>query len=222
MGETGPLDPAVERNFQETLALLERLGAAIEEIDLPHLPHAVAVYYILAPSEASSNLGRYDGVRYGLRVDPGEGIETMFKRTREAGFGAEVKRRIMLGTFALSAGYKDAYYDRAMAIRALLRRDFARAFERVDLILMPTSPVPAFRLGERIADPLQMYLVDAFTLPVNLAGLPAISLPSGFTAEGLPLGVQMIADRFAEDRLLAAARTFERAGDHHRRRPPLP
>jgi aspartyl-tRNA(Asn)/glutamyl-tRNA(Gln) amidotransferase subunit A len=217
----GQMDAEVARQFQDNLKTLESLGAEPVEVSLPHLEYAIAVYYILAPSEASSNLGRYDGVRYGLRADGGGDLESLYKKTREAGFGPEVKRRIMLGTFALSAGYYDAYYNRAMKIRELLRRDFARAFAEVDLIALPTSPVPAFKLGEKLNDPLQMYLVDAFTLPANLAGLPGISIPGGFTAAGLPLGFQLIADHFAEEHLLQAAKAFEDATEHHRRRPKL-
>jgi len=216
----GQIDAEVARQFQDNLSTLRALGAETVEVSLPRLEYAIAVYYILAPSEASSNLGRYDGVRYGLRQD-GSDLESLYKKTREAGFGAEVKRRIMLGTFALSAGYYDAYYNRAMRIRELLRADFAQAFARVHLIALPTSPVPAFRLGEKLDDPLQMYLVDAFTLPVNLAGLPAISVPGGFTASGLPLGLQLVAGHFAEERLLQAAQAFQEATDYHRRRPVL-
>jgi len=175
------------------------------------------VYYILAPSEASSNLGRYDGVRYGVRAAPDGGLQEMFQRTREEGFGAEVKRRIMLGTFALSAGYYDAYYLRAMRIREQLRADFAQ----VDLIACPAAPIAAFKLGEKLDDPLQMYLVDAFTLPVNLAGLPGISVPGGFTPGGLPVGLQLIAPHFQEPALLQAAHAFEQATEHHTRRPAL-
>jgi len=179
------------------------------------------VYYILAPSEASSNLGRYDGIRYGQRSNKATNLREVYQRSREEGFGPEVKRRIMVGTFALSAGYYDAYYGRAMRIRELLRADFQSVFEKVELIASPTSPVPAFKLGERVQDPMQMYLVDAFTLPVNLAGLPGISIPGGFTREGLPLGLQLIAPHFAEESLLQAAHAFENATDFHTRRPKL-
>ena len=215
------MDPEVSRQFADNLKTLEDLGAELVEVSLPHLEYAIAVYYILAPAEASSNLGRYDGVRYGLRTGAEQGLEAMYKATREAGFGPEVKRRIMLGTFALSAGYYDAYYAKAMKIRGLLRRDFIRAFQEVELIALPTSPVPAFKLGEKLADPLQMYLVDAFTLPANLAGLPGISVPGGFTAGGLPLGFQLLAGDFQEEKLISAAKAFEDATGHHKRRPPL-
>ncbi len=219
--ERDDMDPEVSRQFADNLKTLEDLGAELVEVSLPHLEYAIAVYYILAPSEASSNLGRYDGVRYGLRTGAEQGLEAMYKATREAGFGPEVKRRIMLGTFALSAGYYDAYYAKAMKIRGLLRRDFIRAFQEVELIALPTSPVPAFKLGEKLADPLQMYLVDAFTLPANLAGLPGISVPGGFTTGGLPLGFQLLAGDFQEEKLISAAKAFEDATGHHKRRPPL-
>jgi aspartyl-tRNA(Asn)/glutamyl-tRNA(Gln) amidotransferase subunit A len=216
------LDAAVRDTFARNVRTLEELGAELREVSLPSLDYGISVYYILAPSEASSNLGRYDGVRFGPRAG-GEGpLREMFARTREQGFGPEVKRRIMLGTFALSAGYYDAYYLRAMRIRELLREDFARAFGQVELIACPTSPVPAFKLGERLDDPLRMYMVDAFTLPANLAGLPGISVPGGFTADGLPLGLQLIAPHFREEVLLQAAHAFEQATDHHLRRPVLP
>jgi aspartyl-tRNA(Asn)/glutamyl-tRNA(Gln) amidotransferase subunit A len=217
----GRIDAEVSRQFQDNLKTLESLGARTVEISLPHLDYAIAVYYILAPSEASSNLGRYDGVRFGLRETGDGSLEAQYKRTREAGFGAEVKRRVMLGTFALSAGYYDAYYNRAMKIRELLRRDFARSFAEVDLIALPTSPVPPFKIGAVVDDPLQMYLMDAFTLPVNLAGLPGISLPGGFTASGLPLGFQLVGAHFEEEKLLRAAKAFEDATEHHKRRPKL-
>jgi aspartyl-tRNA(Asn)/glutamyl-tRNA(Gln) amidotransferase subunit A len=218
----GNIEPSVAAAFAEDVRVLEGLGASVQEVSLPSLDYAIAVYYILAPSEASSNLGRYDGVRYGPRSEHGGSLRAMFERTREQGFGPEVKRRIMLGTFALSAGYYDAYYLRAMRIREQLRADFARAFTSVELIACPPSPMPAFKLGEKLDDPLQMYLVDAFTLPVNLAGLPGIALPGGFTPEGLPLGLQLIAPHFQEAALLQAAHAFEGATEYHLRRPALP
>jgi aspartyl-tRNA(Asn)/glutamyl-tRNA(Gln) amidotransferase subunit A len=218
--EQGQPEPEVSAAFAANLKTLEGLGAETVEISLPSLSYAIAVYYILAPCEASSNLGRYDGVRYGLRVQDG-GLLEQYTHTREQGFGPEVKRRIILGTFALSSGYYDAYYVRAMKIRRMLRRDFEQAFGKVDLIASPTSPVPAFKLGERLADPLQMYLVDAYTLPANLAGLPALSVPGGFTRAGLPLGLQLMAPHFAEERLLQAAHAFESATPYHERRPTL-
>jgi aspartyl-tRNA(Asn)/glutamyl-tRNA(Gln) amidotransferase subunit A len=217
----GELDGEVAGAFQGNLGTLQELGAEVVEISLPSLEFAITVYYILAPSEASSNLGRYDGVRYGPRNEEAGNVRELFRVTREAGFGPEVKRRIMLGTFALSAGYYDAYYGRAQQIRAMLRGDFEKAFEQVDLIASPTSPVPPFKLGEKLDDPLQMYLVDAFTLPCNLAGLPGISIPGGFTEGGLPLGLQLMAPHWREQWLLEAAHAFEQATDYHTRRPPL-
>jgi aspartyl-tRNA(Asn)/glutamyl-tRNA(Gln) amidotransferase subunit A len=217
----GGVDPGVAETFAQNVRRVQELGAEVREVSLPSLDYAIGVYYILAPSEASSNLGRYDGVRYGQRRGEQGGLREMFQRTREEGFGAEVKRRIMLGTFALSAGYYDAYYLRAMRIREQLREDFRRAFTEVDLIACPPAPLPAFKLGEKLDDPLQMYLTDAFTLPVNLAGLPGISIPGGFTAEGLPLGLQFIAPHFQESALLQAAHAFEQATDFHTRRAPL-
>jgi aspartyl-tRNA(Asn)/glutamyl-tRNA(Gln) amidotransferase subunit A len=217
----GGVDPGVAETFAQNVRRVQELGAEVREVSLPSLDYAIGVYYILAPSEASSNLGRYDGVRYGQRRGEQGGLREMFQRTREEGFGAEVKRRIMLGTFALSAGYYDAYYLRAMRIREQLREDFRRAFTEVDLIACPPAPLPAFKLGEKLDDPLQMYLTDAFTLPVNLAGLPGISIPGGFTAEGLPLGLQFIAPHFQEPALLQAAHAFEQATDFHTRRAPL-
>ncbi|HKI98495.1 MAG TPA: Asp-tRNA(Asn)/Glu-tRNA(Gln) amidotransferase subunit GatA [bacterium] len=217
----GGVEAVVAETFQANVKQLEALGAEVREVSLPSLDYGIAVYYILAPSEASSNLGRYDGVRYGPRSEQGSNLRDMFRRTREEGFGPEVKRRIMLGTFALSAGYYDAYYLRAMRIREQLRADFQRAFADVDLIACPPAPMPAFKLGEKLDDPLQMYLVDAFTLPVNLAGLPGISVPGGFTPEGLPLGLQLIAPHFQEAALLQAAHAFEQSTDYHTRRPPL-
>lgn len=216
----GGADAEVTAAFAANLKTLADLGAEAVEVSLPSLDYAIAVYYVLAPCEASSNLGRYDGVRYGLRVEDGNLLD-QYMQTRERGFGPEVKRRIMLGTFALSSGYYDAYYVRAMKMRRMLRRDFDEAFKRVDLIASPVSPVPAFKLGERLADPLQMYLIDAYTLPANLAGLPAISVPGGFTKSGLPLGLQLMAPHFAEERLLQASHAFEAATPHHIRRPTL-
>ena len=215
------LQPAVAEAFSDNVDTLRALGAEVETVSLPSLEYAIAVYYILAPSEASSNLGRYDGVRFGPRTAGAKNMRQLFARTRQEGFGPEVKRRIMLGTFALSAGYYDAYYLRAMRIREMLRADFAKAFGQVDLIACPTSPAPAFKLGEKTGDPLLMYMVDAFTLPANLAGVPAVSVPGGFSPEGLPLGLQLMATHFAEGELLRAAHAFESATEHHRRRPEL-
>ncbi len=202
------VDPAVAAGVGAALDGLADAGAELRELSMPHTAHAVATYYVLAPAEASSNLARFDGVRYGLRVE-GRDLRGMYGATRDAGFGPEVKRRILLGTFALSAGYAAAFYGRAQRARTLIAQDFARAFESVDLLVTPTSPVPAFELGARRDDPLAMYLADACTLPASLAGVPALSLPAGATAAGLPIGLQLIAPPFAEARLLAAAAGLE-------------
>jgi aspartyl-tRNA(Asn)/glutamyl-tRNA(Gln) amidotransferase subunit A len=189
-------------------------------VSLPHTEYGLAAYYVIAPAEASSNLARYDGVKYGLRATGGKDLIDMYAKTRAAGFGDEVKRRIMLGTYALSAGYYDAYYGRALKVRTLVRRDFQEAFERVNLIAAPTTPGVAFKLGEK-ADPLSMYLNDVLTIPVNLAGLPGISVPAGFTGGGLPIGLQLIGRAFDEATVLRAAHAYERATDWHTRRPSL-
>ncbi|HEX6839632.1 MAG TPA: Asp-tRNA(Asn)/Glu-tRNA(Gln) amidotransferase subunit GatA [Polyangia bacterium] len=196
---------------------LEVLGGHEKPIELPHTDYGIAAYYIIATAEASSNLARYDGVRYGLRV-AGDSLGAMYAKTRAAGFGAEPKRRIILGTYALRSGYYDAYYLRAQKVRTLIRRDFEEAFKQVDIIVAPTAPTVAFKIGEKASDPLQMYLNDVFTIPVNLAGLPAISSPGGF-ADGLPVGLQLIAPPLQEERLFAVAGAFQRATDWHTRRP---
>jgi len=200
---------------------LEALGATVDQVSLPHSEYAVATYYLIATAEASSNLARYDGTRYGLRVDRGAGLRDMYQETRAAGFGDEVKRRILLGTYALSAGYYDAYYLKAQQVRTLIRRDFERAFERCDALVTPTTPTTAFRLGEKTTDPLAMYLSDIFTISVNLAGLPGISLPCGFDAQGLPIGLQIVGKPFDEPTVLRAAHAYEQATEWHRRRPVL-
>ncbi|MBA3532129.1 MAG: Asp-tRNA(Asn)/Glu-tRNA(Gln) amidotransferase subunit GatA [Ardenticatenales bacterium] len=212
------LHPEVARSVQAAIQKFEGLGATVREIALPMSRYAIPIYYILAPAEASANLARYDGVRYGLRVGGADEIFEMLARNREAGFGPEVKRRIMLGTYALSAGYQDAYYKKAQSARTLLKEEFDRAFEQVDLIIGPTAPSPAFRLGEHANDPLAMYLEDIYTIPVNLAGLPAISLPCGFAGE-LPIGLQLIAPAWQEERLLGAAYRYEQATEWHKQRP---
>ena len=217
---TEGLDPQVEALVRRAIRVLEEQGAEIREVCLPHTAYAVATYYLIAPAEASSNLARYDGVKYGLRVEGGDLIDT-YRKTRAQGFGAEVKRRIMLGTYALSAGYYDAYYLRALRVRRLIAQDFRAAFETVDVIACPTTPTAAFRLGEKIHDPLQMYLNDIFTIPANLAGLPGISVPCGFTDQGLPVGLQLLAAPFAESVLLRAAYAYEQAAALPPRRPPL-
>lgn len=237
------LDPEVERAVREAVDVYRSLGASVSEISLPHGKYAVAVYYIIAPCEASGNLARYDGVHYGRRADEekivaeleaqrrelraagrrdeAEALESplvrMYRRSRSEGFGPEVKRRIMLGTYALSAGYYDAYYLKALRVRRLIREDFDRAFEKVDLIAGPVTPTPAFRIGEKVDNPLAMYLFDLYTVSANLAGVPGISVPCGFTAGGLPIGLQLQAPHFAEERLLRGAQMYQAATDWHRR-----
>ncbi len=205
----GGVEPGVEREVRGALARLERGGAALVEISLPHTRYGIGAYYLIATAEASSNLARYDGVRYGLRAREPRGLAEMYAESRRRGLGAEPKRRIMLGTFALSAGYHDAYYTRAQQVRTLIRRDFDAAFERCDVVAGPVSPGPAFRLGERSSDPLQMYLADVFTITCNLAALPGLSVPAGL-AGGLPVGLQLVGRPFDEATLLRAARALER------------
>jgi len=212
------VDPGVMAAFRQSLADFEAAGARTVEVTLPHAPHAVATYYIVATAEASSNLARFDGVRYGLRV-PADDLRHMYGETRDRGFGAEVKRRIILGTFVLSAGYYDAYYLRAQQVRTLIRRDFEAAFRECDVVAMPTTPTPAFRLGEKTADPLQMYLEDIFTVPANLAGIPGLSLPGGFV-EGLPVGVQLLGRPFDEATLLRLGHAYQQRTSHHLKEPP--
>jgi aspartyl-tRNA(Asn)/glutamyl-tRNA(Gln) amidotransferase subunit A len=203
-------DPEVRRRVEAAIERLKSLGCQPVELRMPHTDYAIATYYLVATAEASSNLARYDGVRYGLRVSAPE-LRKMYKKTRGAGFGAEVKRRIMLGTYALSAGYYDAYYLKAQKVRALIARDFIDAFTKVDCIVTPTSPVPAFRLGERTADPLQMYLADIYTVTGSLAGVPGISVPCGNTSAGLPVGLQIFGPHFGEEKVLRLAHAFETA-----------
>ena len=203
------IEPGVLESFRATLALAERLGATVEPCTLPHAPHALSAYYLIAPAEASANLARYDGVRYGLRVDAPD-LVSMYTRTRSAGFGPEVKRRIMLGTYALSSGYYDAYYGTAQKVRTMISEDFRAAFERFDFIVTPTSPWTAFEIGAKTADPLAMYLNDFCTVPMPLAGIPAISIPSGLS-DGLPVGFQLAGPAFSESRLLDAAFALEQA-----------
>jgi aspartyl-tRNA(Asn)/glutamyl-tRNA(Gln) amidotransferase subunit A len=209
-GAEGGIDPGVRENFDAILKLAEGLGASIEPCRLPHAPHALSAYYLIAPAEASANLARFDGVRYGLRVAGDADLITMYSRTREEGFGPEVKRRIMLGTYALSSGYYDAYYGTAQKVRTRITEDFTAAFERFDFIVTPTSPWTAFELGAKTADPLAMYLNDFLTVPMSLAGIPAISIPSGLS-DGLPVGFQLAGPAFSESRLLDAAHALERA-----------
>jgi aspartyl-tRNA(Asn)/glutamyl-tRNA(Gln) amidotransferase subunit A len=215
------VDPEVARSVREAIEVLKKLGARTVDVSLPHSNYALAVYYIIAPCEASSNLARYDGVKYGFRARGTEDLLDMYQETRWQGFGAEVKRRIMLGTYALSAGYYDAYYLKASRVRTLIRKDFEEAFQRCDLLILPTAPTPAFRIGEKVDDPLQMYLSDIFTIPCNLAGLPGLSLPCGFTGEGLPIGLQILGNFFQEEKILRAAWAFEQNTEHHRRKPKL-
>lgn len=215
------LDAEVARAIRDAVEVYRGLGAEVAELSLPHQQFCVAVYYIVAPSEASSNLARYDGVHYGRRAEQYDDLIDMYAASRGEGFGSEVKRRIMLGTYALSSGYYDAFYNKALKVRRLIREDFDRAFEQVDVIASPASPRPAFRLGELIDDPLAMYLNDIYTLSANLAGLPGIALPCGFSSAGLPIGLQLLAPPFEEERLLRAARMYERATDWGARRPPL-
>jgi aspartyl-tRNA(Asn)/glutamyl-tRNA(Gln) amidotransferase subunit A len=205
------VDPDVSTAFDACLASLEGLGATVHEIDLPHSRVAIPVYYLVATAEASSNLARYDGVRYGFRVPDAKSLGDMYDRTRDAGFGAEVKRRIMLGTYVLSAGYYDAYYLKAQQVRTLIRRDFDAAFAHVDVIATPTTPTAAFPLGSKSDDPLQMYLADIFTVSAPLAGLPALSVPCGLTRERLPVGLQLTGKAWDEATILRVADAFEKA-----------
>jgi aspartyl-tRNA(Asn)/glutamyl-tRNA(Gln) amidotransferase subunit A len=213
------LDPEVEGSIRAALDVYRKLGAEITEISLPHSEYAVAVYYIVAPSEASSNLARYDGVHYGHRAAQFDNMIDMYSASRAEGFGAEVKRRIMLGTYALSAGYYDAYYLKALKVRRLIRNDFDAAFQEVDVIASPVAPTPAFKIGELVDDPLAMYLSDIYTISANLAGLPGISIPAGLSSDKLPIGLQLLAPPFEEALLLRTARMYERETDWHRRRP---
>jgi len=205
------LDAEVKEKTEAAIRELEKMGAEIIEVSLPHTEYAVPVYYLIATAEASANLARYDGVRYGFRAEEAATLKEMYSRSRDQGFGAEVKRRIMLGTYALSAGYYDQYYGKAQKVRTLIERDFREAFGRCDVIATPTSPTPAFKLGEKADDPLEMYLSDIYTITANLAGVPALSLPCGLSSSGLPIGVQLIGKQFDEARLLRAAHNLEQA-----------
>ncbi|MGB9715545.1 MAG: Asp-tRNA(Asn)/Glu-tRNA(Gln) amidotransferase subunit GatA [Thermodesulfovibrionales bacterium] len=214
------IDEEVDFLVKNAIRHLESLGAVPVEVSLPHTDYAIAAYYIIATSEASSNLARYDGMKYGLRAEGKDLIDTYMK-TRASGFGPEVKRRIMLGTYALSAGYYEAYYKKAQQVRTLIKQDFDKVFKEVDVIVTPTSPTPAFKIGEKIQDPLQMYLSDIFTISVNLAGIPAISIPCGFTKNNLPVGLQIIGKPFDEETVLKVAFAYEQSTDWHKRRPNL-
>lgn len=214
------MDKEVEAAVREAIRLIESLGAIPVELSLTHTEYAVATYYVLATSEASSNLARYDGVKYGFRASAKDLME-MYMNTRAEGFGPEVKRRILLGTYALSSGYYEAYYKKAQQVRTLIKRDFDEAFKGVDVIVTPTTPTPAFKIGEKASDPLQMYLSDIFTISVNLAGVPAISIPCGFSSQGLPIGLQIIGRHFDEEKILQVAHAYEQSTEWHKRRPPL-
>jgi len=213
------MDQEVEAFVRKAIADMEAMGAEVREISLPHTDYAVSTYYLIAPAEAATNLERYDGVSYGARVD-GEDLVDMMTRTRTEKFGAEVKRRILIGNYALSAGYYDAYYLKALKVRTLIQQDFTRAFEQVDIIMTPTAPTPAYRIGE-MTSPLQMYLQDISTVPLNLAGLPGISVPCGFTAAGLPIGLQIIGRPLAEETILRAAFAYEQGHDFHTKMAPI-
>jgi len=212
------LDPDVQAAMSQAIETYRGLGAEFVDISLPHTDYAVATYYLIATAEASSNLARYDGVRFGHRSPKAAGLIDMMTKSRSEGFGAEVKRRIMLGTYALSSGYYDAYYVKAQKVRTLIMQDFMQAFEGVDVILTPIAPTPAFKIGEKVNDPLQMYLSDIFTIPVNLAGTCAMSVPAGFSKEGLPIGMQLIGKPFGEETILMAAHAFEQVSEWHKRK----
>jgi len=215
------LHPEVKGRVEDALRTIERLGAKVVEVSLPHTEYAIATYYLVATAEASSNLARYDGVRYGYRAQQYETLKEMYVNSRSQGFGPEVKRRIMLGTYALSAGYYDAYYLKALKVRTLLKGDFDAAFKEVELICTPTMPTPPFRLGEKIDDPLEMYLSDIYTVTANLAGLPALSLPCGFADSHLPIGLQIIGPPFEEGRILRLAHAYEQEAGYFRNKPPI-
>jgi len=215
------IDPGVHAAIKKAITVIEQSGGQCVDISLPHTQYCVATYYIIAPAEASSNLARYDGVRYGLRAQDVRDLLMMYKESRKQGFGAEVKRRIMIGTYALSAGYYDAYYKKASQVRALIKKDFDKAFKICDVIMTPTSPTPAFKIGEKTDDPLQMYLSDIFTISANLAGIPGISVPCGFSSSGLPIGVQFLASHFEEGKLIQIASAYEKNAKIEKRRPAL-
>jgi aspartyl-tRNA(Asn)/glutamyl-tRNA(Gln) amidotransferase subunit A len=212
------LDSDVDKAIHAAVKEFEKMGATIHEIQLPNTGLSIPAYYVIAPAECSSNLARYDGARYGYRCENPANLEDMYKRSRSEAFGSEVKRRIMIGTYALSAGYYDAYYLKALKIRGLIRQDFTEAFKKVDIILGPTTPTPAFKIGEKTDDPISMYLSDIYTIAVNLAGLPGMSIPAGFV-KGLPIGMQLIGNYFAEARLLNAAHGYQKATDWHTKSP---
>ena len=215
------LDPEVEGAVRQAIEEFEQLGGKIQDVSLPHTGVAVATYYIVATAEASSNLARYDGVKYGIRAKESQDLLEMYRKTRQEGFGPEVKRRVMLGTYALSSGYYDAYYAKAQAVRNLIKQDFDRVFDEVDLLVTPVMPTPAFKLGEKIEDPLQMYLSDLYTISASLAGIPAISIPCGFSQQGLPIGLQLMGRPFEEETVLRAARAYELVTNWRKKRPAI-
>ena len=215
------LNEEVAQAVDNAIEVIEGLGATRKPVSLPHTEYAVAVYYLIAPAEASSNLARYDGVRYGFRNSRADDLIQMYRDTRSKGFGSEVQRRIIIGTYALSAGYYDAYYKKASQVRTLIMRDFAQAFETCDVLLAPVAPTPAFRLGEKVEDPLAMYLSDIYTLPPSLAGIAGMSVPCGFSGQGLPIGLQILGKHFYEEKLIRVAYNFEQATDFHTKKPNL-
>ncbi|MBT8342364.1 MAG: Asp-tRNA(Asn)/Glu-tRNA(Gln) amidotransferase subunit GatA [Desulfatitalea sp.] len=219
--ESPGLDPKVADTVMRAVKVLEELGARTVAVELPHTQYGVAAYYVIAPCEASSNLARYDGVKYGLRDSAADQLLDMYHNTRSEGFGAEVQRRVLIGTYALSAGYYDAYYRKASQVRTLIMRDFQEAFAQCDLIASPVTPTPAPAIGAHSNDPLAMYMSDVYTLPANLAGIPGISVPCGLSADGLPIGLQLMASHFQEEKLLTVAHHFEQATEFHKARPPL-
>ena len=218
---TEGLDPAVQKSVDNAVDVLEKLGARRVKVSLPHTEYAVAVYYVIAPSEASSNLARYDGVKYGFRNPEYSGLMNMYRTTRSRGFGPEVQRRIIIGTYCLSAGYYDAYYGKASQVRTLIMDDFKKAFDTCDAIVCPVAPTAAFKIGENVDDPLTMYLSDIFTLSANLAGIPGMSIPCGFSADGLPVGLQIMGNHFDEEMIFKVAHAFEQATEFHKQKPNL-
>ncbi len=218
---TAGMDPEVTAAVDNAIKVIEDLGAKKIDVSLPHTEYAVAAYYVIAPSEASSNLARYDGVKYGVRDTGQSDLIQMYRRTRSEGFGPEVQRRIIIGTYCLSAGYYDAYYGKASQVRTLITEDFRQAFESCDVLLCPVAPAPAFKIGEKVDDPLTMYLIDIFTLSANLAGIPGMSIPCGFSKKGLPIGLQLLGRHFNEEMLLKVAFNFEQATDFHKKKPVL-
>ncbi|MHC5139282.1 MAG: amidase, partial [Planctomycetota bacterium] len=214
-------DAEVQKAVQAALEVYKSLGAEIVEIQMPHFDYAISAYYVIATAEASSNLARFDGVHYGHRSPDAKDYVEVYSKSRDEAFGTEVKRRIMLGTYALSSGYYDAYYLKALKVRNLIRQDFTKAFEQADCLMLPVSPTTAFKIGEKTDDPLQMYLADVYTIAVNLAGVPGISIPCGFDESNLPIGLQIVSEPFSEDKLLRIARMHERETDWHQKKPSI-